>query len=239
MVIKKETYHHWIQNPKGLSSKESEELLQLTKEYPYCQSSQLLFLKSLHNENSIQFNKQLKITTAFAGDRQQLFYLITENDKRHQAKPVAKKKEIIAVKLDKKDTKEQLGIGQPLQFNTEEKHSFNEWLKLSQVKLIERKEETPKKNQTLNKKLDLIEQFVTKDRPKPKKEEFFSPSNQAKKSVEDQMTFVTETLARVYLEQEHYEKAKLAYQQLSLKYPEKSSFFAGQIELINKLLKDK
>ena len=53
------------------------------------------------------------------------------------------------------------------------------------------------------------------------------------------MTFVTETLARVYLEQEHYEKAKLAYQNLSLKYPEKSSFFASQIELIEKLLKDK
>ena len=56
--------------------------------------------------------------------------------------------------------------------------------------------------------------------------------------MEDQMSFVTETLARVYLEQD-YEKAKLAYQQLSLKYPEKSSFFAGQIEMIDKLLKDK
>ena len=53
------------------------------------------------------------------------------------------------------------------------------------------------------------------------------------------MTFVTETLARVYLEQEHYDKAKSAYKKLSLKYPEKSSFFAGQIELIEKLLKDK
>ena len=50
------------------------------------------------------------------------------------------------------------------------------------------------------------------------------------------MNFVTETLAKVYLEQEHYSKAKLAYEKLSLKYPEKSSFFAGQLKLINKKL---
>ena len=238
MVITKEIYHQWMYNPQSLGGKESVELLQLTKEHPYCQSSQLLYLKSLYNEDSIHFNKQLKYAAALAGDRQQLFYLITEKDKKHQLKPINKKEKAIVV-TNKLGAKEQLGIGQPLQFDTEEKYSFSEWLKLSQVKPIERKEETSKQNQSLDKKLDLIDQFVVKYRPKPKKEEFFSPSNQAKKSVEDQMTFVTETLARVYLEQEHYEKAKLAYKQLTLKYPEKSSFFAGQIELIDKLLKDK
>lgn len=237
MVITKETYHHWILNPQNLGDKESNKLLQIISEYPYCQSSQLLFLKSLHNQESIHFNKQLKYAAAFAGDRQQLFYLITEKDKRHQQKPIVKKNETIIV--EKKEAKEQLGIGQPLQFDTEEKHSFSEWLKLSQAKPIERKEKNFKQGQSLNDKLYLIEQFVAKNKSKPKKKEFFSPSNQAKKSVKDQMTFVTETLARVYLEQEHYEKAKLAYKQLSLKYPKKSSFFAGRIELIEKLLKDK
>ena len=234
----KETYHQWMHNPQNLGAKESKELLQLTKDHPYCQSSQLLFLKSLHNENSIQFNKQLKIAAAFAGERQQLFYLVTEKDKRHQQKPIINKKETIVVSTNE-IAKQKLGIGQPLQFNTKEKHSFSEWLKLTKAKPIERKEEALKQVQTLEDKVNLIEQFVTKERSKTKKKEFFSPINQAKKSLEDQMTFVTETLARVYLEQEHYEKAKLAYQNLSLKYPEKSSFFASQIELIEKLLKDK
>ena len=238
MVITKETYHQWMHNPQNLGAKESKELLQLTKEYPFCQSSQLLFLKSLHNEDSIKFNKQLKHAAAFTADRQQLFYLITEKNKRHQQKPIVKKKETIGV-TQKEEVKDQLGIGQALQFDIEEKHSFSEWLKLSQAKPIERKQETSKLDQSLDDKLNLIEQFVAKDITKPKKEKFFSPVNQAKKSVEDQMTFITETLARVYLEQEHYDKAKLAYKKLSLKYPEKSSFFAGQIELIEKLLKDK
>jgi len=44
-------------------------------------------------------------------------------------------------------------------------------------------------------------------------------------------------LARVYLEQQHFDKAISAYKKLSLKYPEKSSLFADQINLIIDLKK--
>ena len=141
-------------NPKNLGAKNSKELLQLTKEYPYCQSSQLLLLKSLHNEESIHFNKQLKVAAAFAGDRKQLFYLISKKTRDISKNLLFKKNEIIVVE-NKKETKELLGIGQPLQFDTEEKHSFSEWLKLSQAKPIERKEKTFKQDQSLNDKLKL------------------------------------------------------------------------------------
>jgi len=233
--MNKTQYGQWLRQANQLNGSDAAQLLELTKEYPYCQTTQLLYVKSLHNEDSIRFNKQLRIAAAYARDRQQLFYLITEKNKRHkeQALTTKPKKE---KPTTKSETKEQLGIGKPLQFE-EEKHSFSEWLKLSQAKPIVRKEEL--KEKSLADKLDLIETFVAKERPKPQKEAFFSPSKQAKQSVQDQMTFVTETLARVYLEQEHYEKAKAAYQQLSLKYPTKSSFFATQIELIEQLIKDK
>lgn len=48
--------------------------------------------------------------------------------------------------------------------------------------------------------------------------------------------FITETLARIYLKQGFYQKAIKAFQRLSLKYPEKSAYFARQIEEITKLL---
>ena len=48
-------------------------------------------------------------------------------------------------------------------------------------------------------------------------------------------SLMTETLARIYLEQKNYDKAIQSYKILSLKYPEKSSFFADQIKLVEEL----
>ena len=51
---------------------------------------------------------------------------------------------------------------------------------------------------------------------------------------DDQGKFVTETLAEIYLKQALWDKAINAYEVLSLKYPEKSGFFADRIREIKK-----
>jgi len=48
--------------------------------------------------------------------------------------------------------------------------------------------------------------------------------------------FVTETLAKIYMRQGMYKQAILAYEKLSLKYPEKNIYFAGQIDEVKKLM---
>ncbi len=55
------------------------------------------------------------------------------------------------------------------------------------------------------------------------------------KSTAENDDIITETLATIYFQQKNYDKALDAYKKLSLKYPEKSIYFATQIEEIEKL----
>ena len=62
-------------------------------------------------------------------------------------------------------------------------------------------------------------------------------NNIAENSVSDNEEFITETLANIYLGQKKYEKALDSFKKLSLKYPEKSIYFASRIEEIEKIIK--
>jgi tetratricopeptide (TPR) repeat protein len=60
-------------------------------------------------------------------------------------------------------------------------------------------------------------------------------SDVAKNSLSEDDEMVTETLAMLYYQQKKYDKALDAFKKLSLKYPEKSVYFATRIEEIEKL----
>ncbi len=125
-----------------------------------------------------------------------------------------------------------LEIGKPLEFDQKESHSFSEWLKLTTAEPVERENEP--ENEDRQRKFDLIEEFIAKN-PKIKPVKSVSKNNLAEDSMTSQESLMTETLARVYLEQKNYKKAIQAYKILILKNPEKSGFFADQIRAIEKL----
>ena len=140
-------------------------------------------------------------------------------------------KEILEVELEE---------NQPLDFTKEDGHSFSEWLKLTSATPIIREE--IKENSSINKRnLDLIDKFI-QDKPKLKQGVNSTKTGaniEAQKNLASQYSrtseaLMTETLAKVYLQQKNFKKALQAYHILSLKYPEKSGFFADQIRAINK-----
>jgi len=151
-------------------------------------------------------------------------------------------------KEDKGDTSgDSLKLGSPLEFTRSERHSFSEWLQLTNMKQPGPEKEEPGEagvpGETgepglppeRRKKFEMIDRFIARS-PKIVPGEADSGEIDIKQSLKlDKKELMTETLARVYLEQGKYKKAIQAYRILSLKYPEKSSFFADQIKAVEQL----
>jgi hypothetical protein len=218
-----------IRKPESIQKEDLSRLDDLCAEYPYCSSLHKLRLKALKDANSETYNQELKMTAAIAGNRTLLFEYITQESFKAPLKEL--------IEQVKQKPAETLDLGKPLEFDHTETHSFSEWLKLSQVKPIDRSQQ-PNRDEKLNpvektnKIVDFIAKVTKKERPK---KEFFSPSQMAQQSLEENNTLMTETLAKVYLEQGHYNKAITAYEILSLKYPQKSGLFADQIKAIKQI----
>ena len=227
-----------LDNPNTITSSLTNKIEEVSESYHYFQTAHILHLKGLQKQDSFKFNTHLKKTAAYCTDRTILFDFIVsskaenplETTDNNTPNKTPLHKESLPTKEVLKTAQKTLSVGKPLTFSKEEKHSFNEWLQLESFK--------PIKRTLASEKEDLIDKFI-KSNPKIKPVKSIPKSTEVTSSVEENPTIMTETLAQVYIEQKKYEKALQAYKILSLKYPEKSGFFADRIKAIKILQKNK
>jgi len=233
--MEKETLIRYLNNQAELSSSDFKDLIH---KHPYFSLGRVLYLKELKKENQEEFEKELKKHAIYISDRSQLHRMIYNYNKEDIRRFLSK--EIITEPSDeelldfsysqKKEKKKEIILEKPNtkkkeETDTEKSPGFTDW--------IERVEnDSPEKP-----KPDIIEKFVEAGPGaiRPDKESQLK-GDVSKHSVEEDESFITDTLAKIYVKQGLYSKAIYAYEKLSLKYPEKNVYFASQIEEIKKLI---
>ena len=258
-------FGNFLGRPQNITEQQTADLEVILNDYPYFQAAHFLYLNGLRNQNSFKYNNELKITAAYTTDRRVMFEYIASSDfnDRLPTEELSLSKvssvddlsfsEIKQGQIERKSIKEEelsessstLPIGKPLKFDIKEDHSFNEWLQITSVNPISREDDDgpgkvdiPVNNidesAFSNSNFEIIEKFIASN-PKIKPDNSFIYSNQEFEGSTHNDNLMTETLAHVYLEQKKYDQAITAFTVLSLKYPEKNSFFANQIEAIKNL----
>ena len=249
--MNKQDFITLLDEPCNVTVEQTNAVEDILTNYPYFQAARVIHLKGLKKQESFKYNKALKTTAAYTTNRTVLFDFITQDTlnlskKEHIEEKVLQESEVIDYEMVEADPAfevtekaaipilESLQIGRPLEFDKSEKHSFNEWLQLTSLTPIRRETVSAdqiEKAKTKESKFDLIDQFL-QNKPKIKPDQSSEKIDISIGSISENEELMTETLARVYLEQKKYDKAIKAFRILSLKYPEKSSFFADRIKAV-------
>ena len=216
--MNKQQFSNYLQNPISLNESSIAGLNELMREFPYCPSAHILLTLNYFNEKDIRYDASLKLTAVYAGSRQ-----IFKNHIESLSQAG-----VIAQLPDEDVVTKEPEVAPVLE------------VEITPTAEAEQIKETEELTGPTRTKAELIDEFIKNlpgiSRPKST---FFDPVDAAKTSIVDQENVISETLAKIYFDQKYFEKAIKIYERLSLKFPEKSSYFAALIEKAKNELKSK
>lgn len=252
--MNKDEFTKYLQDSTKLNSESVINLNGLINEFPYCQSARILLILNLFKEKNIRYDSELKTTAVYASNRGVLRKHIDrfntennkivlpdeENDEKKELKKESKVKSNEDDKIKPKDDKSEVTLENESVSIAEVRSIIEGHLRELEAESKLKIQDVPTLADTskpIKAKRELIEEFIKNEpsisRPKTR---FFDPVHRAKESVVDNENIVSETLANIFCDQGHHQKAIKIYQKLSLKFPEKSSYFAALIEKAEKEL---
>jgi hypothetical protein len=236
-----------MENPALLSEKTLSDLKQLTEDFPYFSAARMLYLKNLALTENLRLKTDLKKMAIHVADRLKLFLLLEGDRYKRPVAPEPETKktnapfELVDKFLEEKGLTEEQTSGMTA-FAPASTIDYTYWL-------LTENPQTDEPGAKLHRQ-DLIDSFLENEgvrlRRRPVAEPAATAENAEKKpnltasktseNASPDTPYFTETLANIYIKQRRYEKALEIIRGLSLKYPEKSIYFADQIRFLEKLI---
>ena len=253
-----------INHPEQLNADTLPQLKEMVARYPYFQTAWVLYLKNLFVLNDASFKEEIRRGALFVADLSVLFYYI-EGDrfliKKHEsaenmAGSAGTDRTLDLIDRFLSDMPEQAIPSEnetDMPIPMEMPGDYTSVL-LSEV-TGEDVEASPLHGQ------DLIDQFIehsetiTPEKQLSLRDENSLTSNEDIEEVDEsaselevkenqpedqeeepEESYFTETLAKIYVRQQRYDKALEIIKKLNLKYPKKNAYFADQIRFLEKLI---
>lgn len=259
MSLTKDQLIQFMEKPGLLKEQTIGELKEIVDEFPYFQTAQLLYTCNLYLQANFRYASYLKTCSIYATDRTVLYRLLQPKSTPGQsAKPItgpeqksqepalfelAEETQITSAEFTELSpgeiSEKEIIDFDLLSFEQPDSHPQSDISGASSGTSADQFKSEAIESES-DGKVDLIEQFI-KVNPtiQPRTEILTTQYERYELKEEDDHEndeFITETLSRIYLKQGHYQKAIDSFKWLSLKFPEKSAYFAQQIEEIKKLL---